>query len=363
MKSLYDGYRKILTGGKRIFFAGANTAEGFAGDYAEIADEKKLERIYIIKGGPGTGKSTIIRKIAKSVESRGIKVEYYLCGSDPDSLDCAVFDGRVAILDGTSPHTLDMMYPGATSQIVDVSKFWNDEYLERQKSEIIRHSAEKSAHYASAYRYLKATEAVDAELYSLSESIVNREKLIGYVNRFIKKLGKNASPAKGNIIKRHTHALTMKGSVYLPTLKEKADIVFTLSDVLGSAAVAMKLFEEKLTEAGFSIILSPLPATGRAAGIFIKDHGIAITAGEREEGERIINMSRFISDDIPQGVRGSIKLAIKCGESCIEEALSNLSAAAKHHFALEDIYKKSVHFESLGDYTTLLCDEIIKRLL
>ena len=65
MRGLFDGYRKMEESGE-VWFAGANTDSGFKGCYPDFADERKLERLYIIKGGPGSGKSTMISPSASS---------------------------------------------------------------------------------------------------------------------------------------------------------------------------------------------------------------------------------------------------------------------------------------------------------
>ena len=51
MKTVFDGYRTISTEGKITYFAGSNTESGFRGIYDDIADEDRMERVYIIKGG------------------------------------------------------------------------------------------------------------------------------------------------------------------------------------------------------------------------------------------------------------------------------------------------------------------------
>ena len=68
-------------------FPGGNTIQGFFNYYQSILSDSGLEKIYTIKGGPGVGKSTFMKDIAKHFESLGESVEYYHCSSDPDSLD------------------------------------------------------------------------------------------------------------------------------------------------------------------------------------------------------------------------------------------------------------------------------------
>ena len=47
---------------EKKYFASANTEKGFVSYFDEIYGV--LDRVYIIKGGPGTGKSHFIRNIA-----------------------------------------------------------------------------------------------------------------------------------------------------------------------------------------------------------------------------------------------------------------------------------------------------------
>lgn len=45
----------------RRMFAGANTSEGFVNFFGEIL-AANTNRVFIIKGGPGVGKSTFMKK-------------------------------------------------------------------------------------------------------------------------------------------------------------------------------------------------------------------------------------------------------------------------------------------------------------
>ena len=83
-------------------FPGANTSWGFHSFYEEnLAD---IEHVFVIKAGPGCGKSTLIRKIANAMVDRGHDVELWQCSSDNDSLDGVYIpDLSIAIVDGTAP--------------------------------------------------------------------------------------------------------------------------------------------------------------------------------------------------------------------------------------------------------------------
>ena len=69
----------------RRYFLGANTAKGFFSVYEDFCKPDSGNFLYVIKGGPGCGKSSFMKKIGKAAEDAGLDVEYVLCSADPDS--------------------------------------------------------------------------------------------------------------------------------------------------------------------------------------------------------------------------------------------------------------------------------------
>ena len=72
------------------YFLGANSPTGFYSLYSELLPPETASVIYILKGGPGCGKSTLMRQVAQQAAQAGETVEYILCSADPDSLDAVV---------------------------------------------------------------------------------------------------------------------------------------------------------------------------------------------------------------------------------------------------------------------------------
>lgn len=84
-------------------FLGAATWQG-ALDYVPNLTETLRTRVFV-KGRPGSGKSTMFKKLAKEAEARGIDTEIYHCGFDPNSLDMLIFpELSLAVFDSTAPH-------------------------------------------------------------------------------------------------------------------------------------------------------------------------------------------------------------------------------------------------------------------
>ncbi len=110
---------------------GGNTPSGFFTPLGEFVNSKEYHT-FILKGGPGTGKSTLMKKIAGKFESSE-KVSVFYCSSDPDSLDAVVLHtSGVVIVDGTAPHVFDPLYPGLFQTIINLGRSWNEESLQER---------------------------------------------------------------------------------------------------------------------------------------------------------------------------------------------------------------------------------------
>lgn len=68
------------------YFLGGNTASGFVSFYGQFCRGPE-DFLWVIKGGPGCGKSSFMKTIGKAAENAGLDVEYVLCSGDPDSVD------------------------------------------------------------------------------------------------------------------------------------------------------------------------------------------------------------------------------------------------------------------------------------
>lgn len=87
------------------YFLGANAPIGFYSLYPELIRPETARAVYILKGGPGCGKSTLMRRVGARMEEAGLACEYILCSGDPDSLDALLLpELGVALVDGTAPH-------------------------------------------------------------------------------------------------------------------------------------------------------------------------------------------------------------------------------------------------------------------
>ena len=75
------------------YFLGGNTASGFVSFYGQFCRGPE-DFLWVIKGGPGCGKSSFMKAIGKAAEQAGLDVEYVLCSGDPDSVDGKLYSGK-----------------------------------------------------------------------------------------------------------------------------------------------------------------------------------------------------------------------------------------------------------------------------
>ncbi|WP_170272300.1 hypothetical protein, partial [Clostridium tarantellae] len=132
-------------------YLGAATAFG-AKDFIPNITEK-VKR-YFIKGRPGTGKSTLLKKLKNAAIEKGYDVEFYHCGFDPKSIDMVISrELGFAIFDSTAPHEY---FPSKSSdEVIDTYKeFVQGNIDEENKLELERLRKEYKNHIAIATTYL-----------------------------------------------------------------------------------------------------------------------------------------------------------------------------------------------------------------
>lgn len=152
---------EMIKGGqiKRVF-PGGNTGIGFHSFFNHIAGPE-IDRVHVIKGGPGTGKSTLMKNIAEAVISKGYDIEFHHCASDNNSLDGLVIPAlKVAFLDGMRPHLYDPQFPGAVDEILNLGDYWNSVGIRAHAQAIMDAAEEGSRLFRSAYRYLGAARQI-----------------------------------------------------------------------------------------------------------------------------------------------------------------------------------------------------------
>ena len=141
---------------ERKLFLGANTADGFVGYFNQVIKMYNLQKLYILKGGSGVGKNTFIKKFAEHFAKQpDAVISYFYCSGDPNSLDGAIIENKnIGIIDGTSPHIVDPIYPGVIDEIINLGEFIDPSKVVASRSTLDIISLRKRRHYSAAYLHL-----------------------------------------------------------------------------------------------------------------------------------------------------------------------------------------------------------------
>lgn len=357
-------YKKMESARENTYFAGANSGEGFICQYGSIISEESFDKVYIIKGGPGTGKSSEIKRCISAAQNSGANVFEYRCGSDPASVDCAVFERnghRIAVLDGTAPHTVEPLYAGACGEIVDFGTAWDPSLLEKRKNEIISLSKRKKACFEEAYKLLGGALEMRRENKRLLSEAIDEPKMRAAAERFLRSIGKKKD---GGTSYCYTHGITMSGLVYFDSLERRAERKIYVTDRYGAGAFFVNMLFEMARDMGIAVVVSRSPlnkneiiALGFEAGrvgVFIGD--------EEEEGDKSINILRFLKNGELSANRAKRRFCTKTGEHLINEACLRLKEAKSLHFRLEEIYGNATDYSKISRLGERMAEKILMRL-
>lgn len=352
------------------YFLGANTPNGFYSLYDELIDLRASDTLYIIKGGPGSGKSSFMKEISKAMVENDIDVEYIHCSGDPDSLDAISMPALgVAYVDGTSPHVIDAKYPGVMEEYLNFSSFYNNEELKKHKEEVIEINRTYKSLYARAYNCISAAWGVINETnnYVLDDDIYKaiHKRSKGIISREISKSG---SKKPGKKVKRFLTGITCKGLVNrFDTIDILAEKVYELDNELGLAHYLLSDVAAAAINAGRDVILCPSPMDpDKLEHIIIPDLSLAFVSTSRSiqyEGVsyRHIRLDAMADGDKLKGYKQRIRFSRKTFGLLMQDATDTLADAKKLHDELEAIYNPYVDFTKVYDlaksHTKLLLDK------
>ena len=355
MKSYIPEYKTVSCECRTLFY-GANTHEGFSFCSDPALDERGLTEKIIIKGGPGTGKSTLMRKWAEAARDAGSEVTFYLCSSDPSSVDAVLAvrgDERRVVCDGTAPHAAEAQYPGAVSHIFDVSAFWKCRVLSDAREEIISLADSKAECFSRAYGLLSAAHRLNDAAEGLIDRVMDDERL----GIFAEKHASRAARGKGRRVFRE--AVTMKGAVMIDDHTADNARIYAITDHFGASFRVISRIVKELDArgAGYEASVCPYDTT-RIDSVFIPSSGVVFTVIPTDRPHRNINIKRFMTDTADD-CRQKLKFFAESSKRITNAALDSLAEASVYHYELERIYSSAMRFRALDK---ALGDKLISRM-
>ncbi len=344
------------------FFAAANGADGFRSYFDEIFPSDALDGVFILKGGPGTGKSTLLRELAISFSRPEIEAEIFYCSSDPSSLDGLLLshkDRRIAVLDGTAPHERDAHIPGAADVLINLGEGFDREALRKRKNEILALQRKKSLAYNEAYFYLKIFGIFASKIEAETKTRLKKDALLLWAKE---RILPHIRPDTTRVFSpRLIRAFSRDGVMRLHSYEKNCEKQFGFFGDETACGVLLGEILFILRDAGGGGFFAPSPfAHSLVDGLFLKDEKIAICAADKE-GEGYLPCEDFFSAATKENEIRLQEYRAE-GKRFLTLARNALLQASENHFALERIYTPAMHFDRLAPLKAELKEQISSLL-
>lgn len=347
-------------------FLGANSGEGFYSLYGQLLNAR-FDDLLIIKGGPGCGKSSFMRAVAKELTAAGLKPVYVNCSGDPDSLDGALFpEIKAGLVDGTSPHVLEPTYTAAAERYLDLTRFYDVAAAKAVRADVVAHSDAYRAAYADAYHVLRAASALEAERRAAVHAAMDFDKLTRRVDGIVRRELRGKDKGAGRVDRAFLGGLTHRGELCrFDTVDALCPRVYEFADSYGLAAAALERLCDAAANAGCDVLACPDPDRPQELRhLLIPSRGLAfVTSTARTpypgEAYRRLRLDAIAETKLSRAEKAKLRFTGRLERALRDEATEALRRAKAAHDALEAVYNPCVDFD--GVYA--LAAEEAKRLL
>ena len=349
------------------YFLGANSPQGFYSLYDQLIDPKLANAIYILKGGPGCGKSTLMRRIGARAEELGEQVEYIQCSGDPDSLDGIVLHGaKTAIVDGTAPHVIEPRYPGVVESYVNLGDCYNKAALAPLRQQIIECMAGYKDCYKRAYRCLDAAAEIAEDMRSILATPDLEAKVSKLAHGILSREVRSAGCGTGQVVQRFLGAVTHQGQLtYYATADVLCKRIYMLEDSYGLSHLMLTHLLSGMTHSGFDVIACPSPmAPDRLEHLIVPELSLGFLSFRpgsvyHRRPYRRIHMDAMADPDLIRRSKSRLRFSRKVSSALIDEAVESLAQAKAMHDDLEALYNPHVDFDRVYQ----IADDLSKTIL
>ena len=350
----------------KTYFLGANSHKGFYSLYKQFAAAPG-DFLHIIKGGPGTGKSGFMKKIAERAESKGLACQRVLCSGDPDSLDgLYIPELKLGWVDGTAPHVCEPGLFGVSGNYVNLGVFCHIpsalNYVNLNDMEELNGQYKRL--YAQAYGALAAAEelrgAVDSGYWTGDRLLSAQKRICAILHRH------GAVSKSGKKEQKHcfASAISCKGLIRLSEeVNGLCKLKYILENDYQGADILLQYAADKAGEMGLDMICchSPLRPE-RIEGLILPATGLGLFSSEWDEKDcRHIRLDEMIPLSVQREQRSQRRRTARIRQECMDLAVEKLSQAKALHDRLEACYRPYMDFDALSEFTENEIEKLLEK--
>ena len=349
------------------FFFGGVTPNGFSTQLTQVINGKEYYT-YILKGGPGTGKSQMMKRIAARFENRE-NVSCFYCSSDPDSLDAVMLHAsKVIVVDGTPPHVSEPRFPGVCQEIVHLGQCWNKAVLKENGDKIIKATELNKSLMAGATNYNKALGLICDDTYACAERLADRRRIEEAAQRFCDTLCENRErkTSGGKQTIRQLSVMTRYGYKTLPRPAESCRKLSILDDKLFAASsMFIDYVAARAMDYGYDTKLSPCLLSGIPIieHLMIDEIGTVLMASNpltqiADEKAEHIDCSLYYDAIQMQSYDKHFAANHSLIDTISGASREMLEDAKRVHDEMERFYISAMDFNALDSICEMICSEI-----
>lgn len=336
------------------YFLGGNTQAGFYSLFDGFVSQTDGDFLWIIKGGPGCGKSSFMKRIGAAAERAGYDVEYAVCSGDPSSLDgLYIPELHTAYVDGTAPHLADAHLPAADSAYLDLGVFYDIPAMLKQREELADLSAAASACYEKAYAMLRAAGSIRTGWQgALTQEDERALALLRAGGIAAREFGKRRRE-RGRLTRRFLSAYTCFGPAAFPeTAGELCERFFIFDNRLLLGSLAMQKLADCACQAGHDVLLCPDPLTPELPeALLVPALSLGFVNSTSQlaqlDGTRRIHLDALVDVERFHALKPELRQSEKLAAELTESAMASLAAAKETHDLIEKVYNPHVDFSGL----------------
>lgn len=349
------------------FFLGANSPQGFCSLYDQFFPPETARRIYLIKSGPGSGKSSLMRRVAQRLEEAGAAVEYIACSGDPDSLDAIAAPGLgCAVFDATAPHVMEPRYPGAIDCYLSLQDCYDKAGLAERREELFHAMDGYAEHYQRAYRCLGAAAAIRADIRAALDTPELEAKLLKRVRGILSRECRASGGQAGSQSLRFLSGFTCQGTLCrFETVDAMCARVYELADSYGLGHSMLEALAAGARAAGYDVIACPSPLfPDRLEHLIVPQLSLAFVSSGPDSAYgrrpyRRIRLDAMVDQESLRHCRGRLRFSQKIALALIQEAQDSMACAKEMHDRLEELYHPYIDFDAVNSIADRVAEEFL----
>lgn len=324
--------------------------DGFISCFDHLIPESSLLRKIVLKGGPGVGKSTFMRRVHAALCANGEASTLYFCSGDPDSLDAvAVPHLGFLILDGTAPHVVDPQIPGARDSIINLGEYLNEPAMRPRLPHIKACMADHAAASRRARACMQAACALNRDNAAIVQAVVDEKRMAQMTRALIHAaLSEDAQPQEAPSVRPViTDAVTPKGELCLIAENAQPRVIRLCHHWAQDVTPVLREVSFAARAAGFSVEEHLCPTVpGRLLHLAIPALGVLITTSDLLASEQTFDFSACL----PQSSLLRQEAALEQGRASVKlhlhRAVASLAQAKQLHDELETFYVPNMDFSA-----------------